>query len=212
MSKFTNKVADDLVPTRATLLHRLKDWRDQPSWQDFFDTYWKLIYSMAMKSGLDESEARDVVQETMLSVAKQMPGFEYDRSTGSFKTWLLNVTRWRIADQFRKRDQVPVYDASDNVVAGVWMTDTMLDPTSHSLEALWNAEWEKNLLDAAMDKVRRRLDPHTYQIFDFLVNKEWSPEKTAKAFGISLSQVYLAKHRGSEMIAEEVKRLEKKMG
>ena len=64
---------DELIPTRATLLHRLKDWQDQSSWQQFFDTYWKLIYSFALKSGLTEQEAQDAVQETLLAVAKRMP-------------------------------------------------------------------------------------------------------------------------------------------
>src|ERR1039457_6603633 len=147
------KVTDELSPTRTTLLHRLKDWRDQPSWQDFFDTYWKLIYGVAIKSGLNETEAQDTVQETMVSVARHMPTFEYDRSAGSFKAWLLNMTRWRITDQLRKRKRLPAHDSSDNIEADTWMTDKMVDPTSNYLDALWDAEWEKNLLDAAIDKV-----------------------------------------------------------
>jgi hypothetical protein len=34
---------EELIPTRKSLLGRLKDWQDNESWQDFFDTYWKLI-------------------------------------------------------------------------------------------------------------------------------------------------------------------------
>src|SRR5208283_65702 len=98
---------DELIPTRATLIQRLKNWRDQSSWQDFFDTYWKLIYGVARKGGLTAAEAEDVVQETLISVAKHMPTFKYDPSIGSFKSWLLNMTRWRIRDQFRKRRQLP---------------------------------------------------------------------------------------------------------
>src|SRR5882762_11075450 len=93
----------ELIPTRATLLERLKDWQDQSSWQEFFDTYWKLIYGVARKAGLTDAEAQDVVQETIFSVARHMPTFKYDPAIGSFKGWLLNMTRWRIIDQFRKR-------------------------------------------------------------------------------------------------------------
>src|SRR6266498_5508962 len=95
--------SDELIPTRASLINRLKDWQDQSSWQEFFDTYWKLIYGVARKTGLTDAEAQDVVQETMVSVAKHMPGFQYDPAIGSFKAWLLNMTRWRIIGQFRKR-------------------------------------------------------------------------------------------------------------
>src|SRR5437762_12030635 len=95
--------ANELIPTRATLLQRLKNWQDQSSWQDFFDTYWKLIYGIARKAGLTEAEAQDVVQETMASVAKHMPTFNYNLAIGSFKAWLLNMTHWRIIGQLRKR-------------------------------------------------------------------------------------------------------------
>ena len=96
------------LPTRATLIQRLKDWQDQASWQDFFDTYWKLIYRVAIKGGVSELEAQDVVQDTMIAVAKQMPGFKYDPRIGSFKAWLLNITRWRIVDVRRKRESLAV--------------------------------------------------------------------------------------------------------
>jgi RNA polymerase sigma-70 factor (ECF subfamily) len=206
------KVTDDSIPTRTTLLHRLKDWRDHPSWQEFFDTYWKLIYSVAIKAGLDEPEAQDAVQETMISVAKHMPKFEYDRSVGSFKAWLLNMTRWRITDQLRKRKRLAQCGLTDDPAAYNRVANKLVDPGSESIDALWDVEWEKNLLDAAIEKVRRQLDPQHYQIFDFYVNKEWLPDDVAKAFGIPVSKVYLAKHRVTEMITEEFKKLERKMG
>ena len=70
---------DDLVPTRQSLLTRLKDWNDQESWQVFFETYWKLIYRAALKAGLSEEEAQDAVQETVISVARAMPSLSTDR-------------------------------------------------------------------------------------------------------------------------------------
>jgi RNA polymerase sigma factor (sigma-70 family) len=203
---------DELIPTRATLIQRLRDWQDQSSWQDFFDTYWKLIYGVALKGGLTAAEAQDVVQETMISVAKHMPTFEYDPAIGSFKTWLLNMTRWRITDQLRKRGPFPAgQPASEDTATGTRTVDKVVDPSSRDLDVLWDAEWEKNLLDAAVAKVKRRLDPQKYQIFDLYVNKEWPPEKVAATFGISVDQVYLAKHRTTELIKEEVKKLEQKM-
>jgi DNA-directed RNA polymerase specialized sigma24 family protein len=60
---------EDSIPTRYTLLSRLQDWDDQESWRVFFDTYWRLIYSVAIRSGLTEAEAQDAVQETVICVA-----------------------------------------------------------------------------------------------------------------------------------------------
>jgi RNA polymerase sigma factor (sigma-70 family) len=203
--------ANELIPTRATLIQRLKNWQDHSSWQDFFDTYWRLIYGIARKSGLSEAEAQDVVQETMVSVAKHMPTFKYDPEIGSFKAWLLNLTRWRITDQLRKRGPIVSNAMSDETTTDTPTMNKVVDPNSEVLDQMWEAEWEKNLLDAAIARVRRRLDPQKYQIFDLYVNKEMPPDKVAQVFNISVDQVYLAKHRVTEMIKEEARRLERDM-
>ena len=93
-----------LLATRRSLVDRLADWGDQLRWQEFFDTYSKLIYSAARRSGLTDAEAQEVVQETVITVAKNIDKLKYDPAIGSFKGWLLQITRWRIADQFRKRE------------------------------------------------------------------------------------------------------------
>src|SRR6201987_1809392 len=93
-----------LIATRRSLVDRLANWGDQRRWQEFFDTYWKLIYSTARKSGLTDEEAQDVVQETIITVAKKIDKLRYDPAIGSFKGWLLHITGWRIVDQFRKRE------------------------------------------------------------------------------------------------------------
>src|SRR5437867_10914593 len=55
---------DEFIPTRQSLLSRLKNWDDKASWRDFFNTYWKLIYSIGLKAGMTAEEAQDLVQET----------------------------------------------------------------------------------------------------------------------------------------------------
>src|SRR5712671_3203610 len=97
-----NKNPEDFIPTRRSLLSRLKQWDDQESWQDFFNTYWKLIYGVALRAGLSASDAEDVVQETIISAARHIPHFKYDPALGSFKSWLLLITRRRINDHLRK--------------------------------------------------------------------------------------------------------------
>ena len=200
----------ELIPTRASLIHRLKNWQDSASWQDFFKVYWKLIYGVARKAGLNDDEAQDVVQETLISVAKHMPTFKYDPSIGSFKAWLLNMTRWRIIGQFRKRQSAAPHVESDTTQRTATV-EAAPDPNAQDLEAVWEAEWESNLLHAAMDNLKRRIDPQRWQVFEFYVHKEWLPEKVAERFQISVDQVYQIKHRVTEALRSEVTRLEKEM-
>lgn len=196
----------ELISTRTTLLERLKDWRDDSSWQEFFNIYSKLIRGVALKQGLTEAEAADVVQETMLAAAKHIPNFKYDRKLGSFKQWLLNMSRWRICDQFRHRSNSKIcFPADPSFDAN--LVSMMVDENAINFDELWEAEWQKSVLETAVKKVKTTLDSQKYQIFDFLINKEWSPEKVAERFNISISQVYLAKHRITLLIKNEVENL-----
>src|SRR5262245_23087150 len=99
----TEKIQPDPLPTRDSLLSRLKNWGDEKSWSEFFETYWELIYKVAIGAGLADAEAQDVVQETVITVAKKIQTFKKGREHGTFKSWLARVTRNRIYDQYTKR-------------------------------------------------------------------------------------------------------------
>jgi RNA polymerase sigma-70 factor (ECF subfamily) len=195
---------DQFLPTRRSLLTRLKSWDDQEGWREFFDTYWKLIYGVARKAGLTETEAQDVVQETVLSVARQMQGFRYDPAIGSFKSWLLLITRRR----YRDAPQTRAVDESEELDRRM---ETVADPAVTALESIWEEEWRTNLIDAAVGRVRRKVDPLQYQLFDCYVLKQWTPAEVTRALGVSVGQVYLAKHRVGALIRKEIERLEREM-
>jgi RNA polymerase sigma-70 factor (ECF subfamily) len=202
---------DPMIPTRRSLLSRLKNWEDNTSWQEFFDTYWRVIYGVAIKAGLTDTEAQEVVQETVIAVARNMPAFEYNPATGTFKSWLLHTTRWKIADQFRRR--LPSDDLAhrpDDRTAGTSLINRIPDPASLNLAPVWDEEWEKNLFDAARERVKLRVDGRQYQMFDLYVVKNWPVKKVAAALGVSAARIYLAKHRISAMIRKEIQKLERR--
>ena len=206
------KSQDDPIPTRSSLLERLKDWDDNEGWKRFFDTYWKLIYSAAIKAGLSDAEAQDAVQETVIAVAKKMGDFKYDRALGSFKGWLLHITRWRIADQFRKRrgDHPPHNHALDET-ARTPTDERMPDPESLNLDAFWEGEWQKNLLEAAIERAKEKVTAKEYQLFDLFAVKGWAVRDIVKTVGVSANQVYMAKSRVSAVVKKEVEHLETRM-
>lgn len=195
--------------TRKSLIARLDNWEDQRTWDEFYQTYWRLIYAVGIKAGLRPEEAHDCVQETILSIAKQSKKKLYDPNQGSFKTWLMNMTRWRINDQFRKRKK-------DTAMAGGdWdndrktaVIDRFEDPKGDLLERLWDVEWKKNVADAALAKVKSQVSPKQYQIFDYYVVRQWEAKKVQEHLNVSMAQVYLAKHRVGAVLKRELARLE----
>jgi RNA polymerase sigma factor (sigma-70 family) len=201
--------ASGLVATRRSLVERLENWDDRKHWQEFFDTYWKLIYSAARKSGLTDAEAQEVVQETVITVAKNIGKLRYDPAIGSFKGWLLNITRWRIADQFRKRHPADLKRSRPRDDRATATIDRVPDAAASDLDALWEKEWQDNLFTAALAQVKRKVDPKQFQIFDCYVRKEWPAQKVATQLRVSVGQVYLARHRISALLKREIKNLQK---
>ncbi|MEG1261017.1 MAG: sigma-70 family RNA polymerase sigma factor [Akkermansia sp.] len=191
--------------TRKSLIARLENWEDQRTWDEFYRTYWRLIYSVALKSGLREDEAWDVVQETILAIAKQTKKNMYDPAQGSFKLWLWTVTRWRINDQFRKRkkDTAMIMPANQEENAE-HPIDKIPDESNHSFDKVWESEWQKNLLKAAIDRVKTKVSPKQFQLFDYYVLREWSATKVCRQMGVTIAQVYLAKHRVGGALKKEL--------
>ena len=201
--------------TRKSLIERLKNWEDQKSWDEFYKTYWKLIYSVALKSGLRSEEAFDAVQEVILAIAKQQRDGKYDPDQGSFKAWLMNMTRWRITDQLRKRKKDTAMsqktmspDGDDRRTATL---DRIADPAGPELEKVWDAEWTRNLTDQALAAVKSRVSPKQFQIFDCYVVKGWPAARVTEELGVTIAQVYLAKHRVGGILRKEIKGLENKL-
>ncbi len=206
------KPPDDSIPTRKSLLIRLKHWDDHESWRDFFNTYWKLIYHAATRAGLSDTEAQDVVQETVIVVAKKMETFTYDPAVDSFKGWLLYVTRKQIAMQFRRRQRARGgVESGPDGGAFVSVFNQAAEPALSVLDETWDEEWDRNLIDAAIANVKRIVNPKQFQIFNFYVLKEWPVREVTEALDVSATQVHLAKHRISRLIKKEVQKLERTM-
>lgn len=214
--------SDELAPTRLSLIERLRDFDDTGSWKEFFDTYWKLIYCAAVKGGLSDAEAEDVVQETIITISRHIGNFRYQPEVCSFKGWLMRLTHCRIIDHLRrsppaKYSFVPLpnepqtelgLDEEPGATEGP-MADLQSVESAASFEDMWDEEWQKNLLNAAMERVKRKVAPEHYQIFHLHGVKGMPAHQIAELFSVSLAKVYVVRHRVSRMVKSEVRSLER---
>ena len=196
------------LPTRSSLLSRLKTWEDAKSWSEFFGTYGKSIQILAQKCSLTPGEIEEVVQETMLAVAKQMPGFQYDRSVGSFKGWLYTISKSAINRQLAGRSRA-IAGSSDSE-GDREILENLPDPGT-SFDEQWENDWRKNLLVLAMDRVRHKVKPRQYQIFDLYVTQHIPLASVRRMLNVSAAQVYIAKFRIMPLIKKEIAELEKQL-
>ncbi len=214
MSSAQNSVSgEEFLPTRLSLLSRLKRWDDHESWREFFDTYWKFLYCVAVKSGLSDEDARDVVQETVVAVAKGLRDGRFKAAEGSsFKAWLQLIVRRRVADHLRKR-RLPVAESATPIdeTARTPTVERVAAPDTDVVIEVWEEEWARNLADAAIERVKHRVEAKQFQMFDLYVLKDWPVREVARTLKANVAQVYLAKHRVTAMIKQETERLRKRM-
>lgn len=198
------------IQTRLSLLNRLSVGDDEEGWQEFYRVYGKLVRDFAIKAGLSDSEADEVVQETAIAVARHLPEFRYAPEVCRFKTWLLNQTSWRIKDQLRKRHRVERFvEASPAPARDKDRTATIecvADPAVN-LDALFETEWRKNLLEAALETIKTKFSLKQLQIFDLHAQKEWPAREVAKSLGVTVANVYVTKHRISAALRKEMEKM-----
>ena len=179
--------------TRRTLLERLRRTRvDEGSWYDFFDTYSRLIYSVARKSGLGHADAEDVVQATVLKVSRYIGRFEVDPGRGRFRNWVCLITKQQIANHYRKARRLPPIEEPDP--ANVEALPEIEDPVDQ-WESLWDNEVLEHANDMALAQVKQRVSPKQYQVFHLYCVKGHDVKQITTMLGVSANEVYLAKNR-----------------
>jgi len=191
------KTDSDTQRTPPGLPARLKDWKDQASWEQFDQLYRPLIFRFALSQGLTESEAEDVAQETLLAVAKAIRRFQYSRARCRFKHWLLTLARHRIADHFRRQPNGVVACALPPADPGTrtGTAQRVPDPSAQAAEALWEAEWAECVTRLALERLKARVKPKHFQVFYLFVVKGQPAAQVARALGVNRALVYLVKHR-----------------
>ena len=202
---------NDFDHTRATLLARLRKSEDQRAWSEFFYIYWPLLISVSRRSGLGDADAQDVAQDVLAMVARQMHEFRYDPARGSFKAWLLTLTRRRIARHWQRgaKEREHRQERPPTQTGETGFLERLPDRQGDPLEAVWEAEWEKNIVEAALRRVRARVSARQFQIYALAALQDVPLRTISSALGVNAAQVYLAKHRVGRLVKAELRRLRK---
>lgn len=189
--------------TRATLLIRLKDIDDAEAWSEFVQLYGPVVYGFARKRGLQDSDAADMVQEVLRSVARNAHRMEYDPKRGTFRGWLYTVTRNKIYNflSAQKRQQRGAGDVSSQE-----RLEAVADPKNDT-EAVWELEYQRRLSSKAMDRVKHEFQPATWQAFWGTAVEGRAASEVGESLKMTSGAVYVAKSRVLARLRDEVQKL-----
>jgi hypothetical protein len=118
----------------------------------------------------------------------------------------LDLTRWRIADRFRDRGQLPGGPPPDPGSPATTTGTSTVErvPGPDHLNAEWEIEWKRKLLETALARVGRRVKAKHLQIFDLYALRRWPASQVARELGVTRVQVYLVYHRPTKLMKREV--------
>jgi len=189
-------ISDGVGETRPSLLMRLRDPQDAESWNTFVSIYGPLILQYARHRGLQHADAADVAQDVLAQVARAIRDFTYQPERGRFRDWLGTVVR-HCVHRFLKRQIKRPHAAGGT-------DDTLVDMPAVDGDDDWTAAFHARVLHAALERVRPHFEATTWEAFRLAWLEQRSAADTARAVGVPIDAVYVAKSRVLKRLREEV--------
>jgi RNA polymerase sigma factor (sigma-70 family) len=193
-----------LTRTSASLLGRLREETVDPAdWGEFVRRYGPLIHSWCRRWRLQEADAEDVTQNVLLKLAAKLRTFRYDPSR-SFRAYAKTLTHYAWCDYLDSRGQPGAAGTGDG---------QMIDQLDHvaardELQEQLSDAFDREILEAAMARVRSRVEPRTWEAFRLTALEGLSGAETAERVGMGIAAAFKAKSKVQRMLREDVQRFQ----
>lgn len=185
--------------TSLSLLERLRHSPENESWNRLSELYTPLILAWLRRYEVQDSDARDLVQEVLLAVSTDLGKFEHRGQPGAFRGWLKAILVNRLRKFWRARDRRPQPRGDSD-----WDTRlAQLDDPSSAISQIWNREHDQYVLRQLMVLVEPHFEPQTWKAFCRVALEGEKPEVVAQQMGISRNAVCLAKSRALRRLRQE---------
>lgn len=188
-----------LPETRESLLLMVRDPANTGAWEQFAGLYRPVAYRLARRRGLQDADAEDLAQQVLLAVSKAIRGWEKDPERGTFRAWLVCVTRNAITNALTRR-------APDRG-SGSTSIRQHLDGTPDEAEditALIEDEHERAVFRWAADRVRVEFQETTWLAFWRSAIDGATIDEVASELGKTVGAVYAARSRVMRRLSEEI--------
>jgi RNA polymerase sigma-70 factor (ECF subfamily) len=190
--------------TRASLLFRLRDSQDHEAWVEFVSLYEPVAYRLLRRHGLQDADAREVMQDLFMAVSRSIDRWDPAKESGTFRGWLRRVSRNLVINWLRQRER------RATAVGGTDLQG-MLDkiPEAASPEtAEFDLELRRALFQKAAEQVRRDFHPATWEAFWETGVVGMSAADAAKKLGMQIGAVRVAKCRVLARLQAALKEME----
>ncbi|MFT7669703.1 MAG: RNA polymerase sigma factor (sigma-70 family) [Planctomycetota bacterium] len=183
--------------TNTSILAQLETFSAGTAWGSLVTHFEPPLTRYAKRSGLSAGVVADVVQATLVAFAEGYRAGKYDRNRGRLSAWLYGILKREIASTRRKATLDPM-EALDTA------RERELSTPEGELEAIWEEEWRRSILERSFERVRQEVEPLTWDSFAMQTFEQLSVDDVAERLGLPRTRVYNAKHRIMKRVRELV--------
>jgi RNA polymerase sigma-70 factor (ECF subfamily) len=174
---------------------------DPGSWEEFVRCYGGLISGWCRRWGLQPTDADDVTQKVLVRLLRTMRRFHYDPAR-SFRGWLRTVTH-NVCRDWRAEVAAEPAGRGDSAVFRLLESAEARDDLAERIEA----EYARELLNAAMVRVSKRVRPDTWAAFYQTAVEERRPADVARELKLTVANLFVYRSRVKKMLLDELARL-----
>jgi RNA polymerase sigma factor (sigma-70 family) len=193
--------------TSASLLGRLcQETADPADWGEFVRRYGPLIHGWCRRWKLQEADAEDVTQNVLIKLAAKLRTFRYDPSR-SFRAYAKTLTHYAWCDYLESRGHPGASGTGDR---------EMIERLDHvaardELQEQLSEAFDREILEAAMARVRSRVEARTWEAFRLTALEGLSGAETAQRVGMGIAAAFKAKSKVQRMLREDVQRSQEEL-
>jgi RNA polymerase sigma-70 factor (ECF subfamily) len=182
--------------TSVSLLNRVRD-RDAQAWRRLLHLYGPLVIRWCSHRGVWGQDADDIQQEVFQAVATGVEAFHRDRPGDTFRGWLRGITRHKLLDHFRRRQNQPEARGGTDAHRRLQQVaeQELPDDSPEDLSSLYHR---------GLELVRGEFEEKTWQAFWRVGVDGQSPAVIAADLDVTPAAVRKAKSRVLHRLREEI--------
>ena len=199
----------EALKTDVLLLEGIRN-QDEEEWSKFYDRYALVIFNFARKLGCSPDMAEDILQDSMMTLWRVLPKFQYDPKRGKFRSFLFKITETKIRDNYRRNKRFRAVQSENDHLRGD--EEPLGEIGFEQMEYYWDRAFEENILNRAMAIVQEKVKPTTFKSFVKVFIEDRDVKDVAKMLKIPSNRVSQHKHTVCKLIIQEAKRLRQEYG
>lgn len=188
----------ELPETNLSLIARVKDLGDGASWVEFLGIYQPVIFRMARKRGLQDTDAYDVSQQVFLSITRSIQGWTVHEAGPPFRAWLTTIVRNAITKALTRRPR--------NVATGSTSVANLLEsqPDCEATASEILAEARREIVHWAVKQIQSEFTDETWNVFQQTAVDGVPIADVARTTGRSPGSIYVARFRVITRLKEKI--------